>query len=57
MLLLTALIDFRWSDIDQGLFTQKKSRTLPKKFEKSEKKSKISNDFFEDLKSVFLIWE
>ena len=38
----------------EGLFTQKNPRTPPKKIRKKSKKSK---DFFEDLKSVYLIWE
>ena len=39
----------------RGLFTQKKSSYTPQKNRK--KNPKKSEDFFEDIKSVYLIWE
>ena len=43
----------------EGLFTQKNPRRKsPKKFEKSKKKiQKIQGFLFEDLKSLYLIWD
>ena len=51
----TAIIKI-W-DVPEGLFTQKNPRTPRKKIRKIRKKSKRYKNFFEDLKSVQLIWE
>ena len=47
-------------ELPEGFFTQKNPRTLPKKIRKIRKiRKKIQKilAFFEDLKSVYLIWE
>ena len=49
---------FIWvKEIAEGLFTQKSSYTPPKNPQNPKQNPKKFKDFFEDLKSVHLIWE